>query len=169
MPRSRPQTRPRSRRSSCGCAYRIDKSVQMCGCGSVSAWLRACGGPIAQWLEQRTHNPLVPGSSPGGPTNLTFSVLRTPRVHRYRGQREVSPEPSSARFSSRAATADRSNPCQRKVMLESAFAPAVIRSSITVPNRSCSRTQSVSVDNEAGELPPSGSCFPFNVTPWAAA
>ena len=26
-------------------------------------------GPIAQWLEQRTHNPLVPGSSPGGPTN----------------------------------------------------------------------------------------------------
>src|SRR6056300_390636 len=21
------------------------------------------------WLEQRTHNPLVPGSSPGGPTN----------------------------------------------------------------------------------------------------
>jgi hypothetical protein len=25
-------------------------------------------GPIAQWLEQRTHNPLVPGSSPGGPT-----------------------------------------------------------------------------------------------------
>ena len=27
-----------------------------------------CDGPIAQWLEQRTHNPLVPGSSPGGPT-----------------------------------------------------------------------------------------------------
>lgn len=26
-------------------------------------------GPIAQWLEQGTHNPLVPGSSPGGPTN----------------------------------------------------------------------------------------------------
>ena len=26
------------------------------------------GGPIAQWLEQGTHNPLVPGSSPGGPT-----------------------------------------------------------------------------------------------------
>ena len=26
------------------------------------------GGPIAQRLEQRTHNPLVPGSNPGGPT-----------------------------------------------------------------------------------------------------
>jgi len=27
-------------------------------------------GPVAQWLEQSTHNALVPGSSPGGPTNL---------------------------------------------------------------------------------------------------
>src|SRR6056297_2758799 len=27
-------------------------------------------GPVAQWLEQGTHNPLVPGSSPGGPTKL---------------------------------------------------------------------------------------------------
>jgi hypothetical protein len=25
-------------------------------------------GPLAQRLEQRTHNPLVPGSNPGGPT-----------------------------------------------------------------------------------------------------
>ena len=24
-------------------------------------------GLVAQWLEQRTHNPLVPGSSPGEP------------------------------------------------------------------------------------------------------
>jgi hypothetical protein len=31
-------------------------------------------GPVAQRLEQRTHNPLVPGSNPGGPTN---SVLLT--------------------------------------------------------------------------------------------
>ncbi len=28
------------------------------------------GGPVAQRLEQRTHNPLVPGSNPGGPTNF---------------------------------------------------------------------------------------------------
>jgi hypothetical protein len=26
-------------------------------------------GPLAQWLVQRTHNPLVVGSSPTGPTN----------------------------------------------------------------------------------------------------
>ncbi len=26
-------------------------------------------GPVAQWLEQSAHNGLVPGSSPGGPTN----------------------------------------------------------------------------------------------------
>src|SRR5688572_3424943 len=32
------------------------------------AKMRRARGPIAQWLEQRTHNPLVPGSSPGGPT-----------------------------------------------------------------------------------------------------
>ena len=30
----------------------------------------AAHGPIAQWLEQRTHNPLVQGSSPCGPTSL---------------------------------------------------------------------------------------------------
>ena len=34
------------------------------------ATIPARNGPIAQWLEQRTHNPLVPGSSPGGPTKF---------------------------------------------------------------------------------------------------
>src|SRR5882762_7048942 len=29
------------------------------------------GGPVAQRLEQRTHNPLVLGSNPSGPTNIT--------------------------------------------------------------------------------------------------
>ena len=29
-----------------------------------NCWLR---GPVAQRLEQGTHNPLVPGSNPGGP------------------------------------------------------------------------------------------------------
>jgi hypothetical protein len=28
-------------------------------------------GPIAQWLEQATHNRLVGGSNPSGPTLLT--------------------------------------------------------------------------------------------------
>ena len=27
------------------------------------------GGPVAQRLEQGTHNPLVPGSNPGGPSS----------------------------------------------------------------------------------------------------
>src|ERR1700685_1660428 len=31
-------------------------------------------GPLAQRLEQRTHNPLVEGSNPSGPTN--FSIVR---------------------------------------------------------------------------------------------
>jgi hypothetical protein len=30
-------------------------------------------GPVAQRLEQRTHNPLVPGSNPGGPTRILSS------------------------------------------------------------------------------------------------
>jgi hypothetical protein len=34
-------------------------------------------GPVAQRLEQWTHNPLVPGSNPGGPTNefTSFALL----------------------------------------------------------------------------------------------
>src|SRR5690606_24458992 len=38
-------------------------------------------GPIAQWLEQGTHNPLVPGSSPGGPT--TFPPRRAGTTTRH--------------------------------------------------------------------------------------
>jgi hypothetical protein len=39
-------------------------------------------GPVAQRLEQRTHNPLVPGSNPGGPTIWfhEFSIHRSVRV-----------------------------------------------------------------------------------------
>ena len=33
-------------------------------------------GPLAQRLEQWTHNPLVPGSNPGGPTSFLFSLPR---------------------------------------------------------------------------------------------
>ena len=46
---------------------------------------RSCG-PIAQWLEQRTHNPLVPGSSPGGPTNQSAANRRTARIREVRGE-----------------------------------------------------------------------------------
>jgi hypothetical protein len=32
-------------------------------------------GPVAQRLEQGTHNPLVPGSNPGGPSPECFRGL----------------------------------------------------------------------------------------------
>src|SRR5260370_37751356 len=52
----------------------------------VSLLLCVCYvGPVAQRLEQRTHNPLVPGSNPGGPTTgfsrLTcLLALRLPAI-----------------------------------------------------------------------------------------
>ena len=33
-------------------------------------------GPVAQRLEQGTHNPLVPGSNPGGPSPESFLGLK---------------------------------------------------------------------------------------------
>src|SRR4051794_9409921 len=36
-------------------------------------------GPLAQRLEQRTHNPLVEGSNPSGPTNFTSFTLKSMR------------------------------------------------------------------------------------------
>src|SRR5579864_2885126 len=41
-------------------------------------------GPIAQRLEQQTHNLLVPGSNPGGPTNSKVSKFQSFRVSRFR-------------------------------------------------------------------------------------
>ena len=41
---------------------------EKCVAANRPVTIAVCDGPIAQWLEQRTHNPLVPGSSPGGPT-----------------------------------------------------------------------------------------------------
>ena len=40
--------------------------------------LSALSGPVAQRLEQGTHNPLVPGSNPGGPS-LRFGAQRKKR------------------------------------------------------------------------------------------
>ena len=39
-------------------------------------FVRQHGGPVAQRLEQGTHNPLVPGSNPGGPSS-TNQLLGT--------------------------------------------------------------------------------------------
>src|SRR5690606_37629786 len=46
-------------------------------------------GPLAQRLEQRTHNPLVAGSNPAGPTNKIRSRGEIPGSFFYfLGQRE---------------------------------------------------------------------------------
>lgn len=35
----------------------------------------AINGPVAQWLEQETHNPLVAGSNPAGSTKSKQPIL----------------------------------------------------------------------------------------------
>src|SRR6266446_2214335 len=43
-------------------------------------------GPVAQRLEQRTHNPLVLGSNPSGPTNVfRSSVFQSADLSVFRG------------------------------------------------------------------------------------
>ena len=42
-------------------------------------------GPLAQRLEPRTHNPLVAGSNPAGPTNLSNNLRLTEGARRRRG------------------------------------------------------------------------------------
>ncbi len=48
--------------------------------GPPAARLQICLGPLAQWVEQRTFNPRVPGSSPGRPTRLTCCDARLDQV-----------------------------------------------------------------------------------------
>ena len=53
-------------------------------------------GPVAQWLEQSTHNALVLGSSPGRPTNLHSVTLLVSangrkRVLEWKGRAEHVP------------------------------------------------------------------------------
>ncbi len=57
-------------------------------------------GPIAQRLEQSTHNALVPGSNPGGPTRtnqielsvqLRYSAQRGVLSRRYHGDHRQDP------------------------------------------------------------------------------
>src|SRR4051812_36648518 len=39
------------------------------------------GGPVAQRLEQGTHNPLVPGSNPGGPSPSVWTAAKREGRH----------------------------------------------------------------------------------------
>ena len=42
-------------------------------------------GAIAQLVEQRTENPCVPGSIPGGTTRKNFSLLKSSEIQQFRG------------------------------------------------------------------------------------
>ena len=52
----------------------------------------SCSGPIAQWSEQGTHNPLVAGSSPAGPTNPP-----SPARHSQQGDAIIHSDPTTIR------------------------------------------------------------------------
>ena len=41
-------------------------------------------GAIAQLVEQRTENPCVPGSIPGGTTRKNFSLLKSSEIQQFR-------------------------------------------------------------------------------------
>jgi hypothetical protein len=49
--------------SDCGCRFRFTEQL------TTALWYVGMDGLVAQRLEQRTHNPLVVGSNPTGPTN----------------------------------------------------------------------------------------------------
>ena len=42
-------------------------------------------GAIAQLVEQRTENPCVPGSIPGGTTDKKSKIEKTPESQRFQG------------------------------------------------------------------------------------
>jgi hypothetical protein len=72
---------------------------------SLSRWSYATrcryqNGPVAQRLEQGTHNPLVPGSNPGGPTPKAFRGFDGPPLgKRIRAVRNESFSTMKAFFS----------------------------------------------------------------------
>ena len=63
----------------------------------LALFLRKSGqqqGPVAQWSEQGTHNPLVVGSIPTGPTmkNILKSLLMKNIVDGFQDMKEISME-----------------------------------------------------------------------------
>ena len=67
-------------------AARLAMSRGVCETGtgvnttSPAATIRM-SGPVAQWLEQQTHNLLVVGSSPTGPTKYAVALKLTRRMN----------------------------------------------------------------------------------------
>jgi hypothetical protein len=51
-------------------------------CNTYPHWLQyALNGSVAQGLEQGTHNPLVVGSNPTGPTKKPHQILHQANYH----------------------------------------------------------------------------------------
>ena len=88
-----------SRRELSSCAARpppAPNNAAHCGRIPVPTCTATPIGPIAQRLEQETHNLLVPGSNPGGPTNSRF-LLTLPASQKAQPLRTAAGSCGSAR------------------------------------------------------------------------
>ena len=56
-------------------AARARRLATAAGCGYTPRRQRRRAGPVAQWLEQATHNRLVGGSNPSGPIFAPHSIV----------------------------------------------------------------------------------------------
>ncbi len=66
----------------------IGKNFPLSYCGIKNILIFAPAnekGAIAQLVEQRTENPCVPGSIPGGTTRKNFSLLKSSEIQQFRG------------------------------------------------------------------------------------
>jgi len=68
------------------------------------------GGPVAQWLEQSTHNALVLGSSPGRPTNQFINTSGRNRAHPATALKLAFIHRSIWKMTDRVATLSKSGP-----------------------------------------------------------
>src|SRR4029077_5104858 len=93
--------------------------------------LQPRAGPVAQRLEQRTHNPLVPGSNPGGPTNVfagdfvavttrpttsLFLQIQITSPDEYSGRVTGAAEPPSRMGSGHFASVDDRDPVDQDIV-----------------------------------------------------
>jgi hypothetical protein len=81
-------------------------------------------GPVAQRLEQWTHNPLVAGSNPAGPTNFSIQHSIFGRLSSARDFVELQPKhPNSPTLPQEAEAARRSFPSERATCRDSGINP----------------------------------------------
>jgi hypothetical protein len=76
------------RRSQCHPKFQLTLELSGLVARICYASMHKQSGPVAQRLEQGTHNPLVPGSNPGGPTPETVSGLLRNRPRQAHASRQ---------------------------------------------------------------------------------